>query len=166
MATGLCVRLSRWCIVPKQLSRSLCDLHQIEAPAILFSHTKHEPDILRGFHSLKALNVGNTIWIRYSHSYVATSGEYVRTSVGRHVSYSWGSCIFPINCCTSKRGWPEYQQLVEFLAGAGSALRFRGWMSKCWFATSTSGHSNLTKAASNRDPRKLVLERNGLISRQ
>jgi len=35
---------------------------------------------------------GCLLGIRYSHSCVTSSGEYVRTSVAKHVNDSWGSC--------------------------------------------------------------------------
>jgi len=37
-------------------------------------------------------NVNNTLWVHYSHSCMAVSGECDQTSIGLHVSDSWASC--------------------------------------------------------------------------
>jgi len=54
MATWRSVCLLRWRIVPKRLSRSSCDFHEIVA------HTKYEFDSSRKSLSLRPSNVGNT----------------------------------------------------------------------------------------------------------
>jgi len=56
IATWLSVCLSHWCIVPKQLSRSSCDLHHIVTLPYLFSRTKYAPDSSRAPPSLRASN--------------------------------------------------------------------------------------------------------------
>jgi len=56
MATWLSVCLSRWCIVPKRLSRSSCDFHQIVAQPFEFFCTEYEPGSSRGSSSLRASN--------------------------------------------------------------------------------------------------------------
>jgi len=56
MATWLSVCLSRGSIVPKRLSRSSCDLHQIVAQPFWFIRTKYEQDNSRGSPLLMASN--------------------------------------------------------------------------------------------------------------
>jgi len=46
--------LSRWCIVPKRLSRSSRDLHLIVAQPLYYSHTKYEPSRSTGSSLLRA----------------------------------------------------------------------------------------------------------------
>jgi len=84
VATWLSVCLSRWCIVPKWLSRSSCDLHRIVAQPFYLSCTIYEPDSSSGFPSLRASTVVDTLFSRLC----PLANTFIQ-AFRQHVSYCW-----------------------------------------------------------------------------
>jgi len=91
------VCLSRWCVVPKPLSRSLCDLHQVVAQSFQFARTNMNQVARREPPSLRA--PGGMAWVRNAENATRQNIIRNRTYGGRFVSDGWAWA----SCCTLVR---------------------------------------------------------------